>query len=277
MSLIERALGKVRRSASGPGGTATGRRPALKMPESRVAAEPHLRISTEMRDQLGLSVTDAQARQRAAEYRHIKHQVVEAIHANPGGRVVLVASALAGEGKSYTAANLARSLALEPDFTVLLIDADAVKPHLSRALQLVDRPGLMNALVDHGCDVESLVVTTDIEGLSVLPAGSASEQATEYFGSDRMRAIIEQLQSVPNRIVLIDSLPVLLTTEARALVPLASQVLLVVRAESTPQAAVRQTLKLIGENASVKIVLNAVVRTRLSKYLGYGYGYEYHY
>jgi protein-tyrosine kinase len=136
---------------------------------------------------------------------------------------------------------------------------------------------LMNALADDSIDIESLVVTTDIEGLSVLPAGSASDHATEYFASDRMRAVIDRLAAVPNRIIVIDSLPLLLTTEVRALIPLASQVLLVVRAESTPQAAVHQAVGLIGEDVNLKVVLNAVVRTPLSQYLGYGQGFDYNY
>jgi protein-tyrosine kinase len=90
-----------------------------------------------------------------------------------------------------------------------------------------------------------------------------------------MREILHTLQLVPNRIIVIDSLPLLLTTESRALLPLAAQVLLVVRAESTPQAAVRKALGLVGENVNVKIVLNAIARTRLSRFVGYEYGYDY--
>lgn len=236
---------------------------------------PQLRITGEMWERLGLIADDEFQRQRDSEYRHIKQQVVAELRSGPGNRIVLVASALAGDGKSFTTTNLARALAREPDYTVLLVDGDAVKPQISRALDMVGRPGLMNALADASCDVESLIVTTDVEGLSFLPAGSASEQATEYFGSERMRAILGKLQSVSNRIVLIDSLPILQTTEARALLPLASQVLLVVRAETTPRAAVQQALSLVDKDINVKIVLNGVVRTRLTQYLGYGYDYNY--
>ncbi|MEO8313422.1 MAG: AAA family ATPase [Pseudomonadota bacterium] len=277
MSLIERTLGKVRKSGVGRDMPVTARRAPLQPPVSRVVADPQLRVTREMRQQLGLELPDEHVHQRASEYRQIKRQVVAEIRSNPDDRVVIVTSALAGEGKSFTSANLARSLAMEPDYTVLLVDGDAVKPALSRALQITHRPGLMNALGDASCDVNSLILTTDIEGLSVLPAGSSSENATEYFGSERMRLILAALQSVPNRIVLIDSLPLLLTTEARVLMPLASQVLLVVRAESTPQAAVQQALNLIGETGNVKLVLNASVRTRLSRYFGYDYGFDYDY
>ncbi len=278
MSLIERALGKARRSpeARGAEERAAYHRPAVNQPV-RHHAEPQLRITAQMCERLGLTPSDEQGHQWASEYRHIKRQVLAGTHARPDARTVMVASALAGEGKSFISANLACSLALEPDYTVLLVDADVVKPHVSRALELTDRPGLMDALVDPQRDIESLVMTTDVDGLSVLPAGSACANAPEYLGSERMRAALEQLQSVPGRIVLLDSLPLLLTTEARALVPLVSQVLMVVRAESTAHGAVQQALDLLGPDTDVKLILNAVVRTRLTQYLGYGYGYEYDY
>jgi protein-tyrosine kinase len=277
MSLIEKALGKLKGPAQGSSGATTRmQRPSLRMPDPRSSGEPQWRITDAMRERLGLTVDDL-ANQRASEYRHIKRQIVSEIAANPQHRIVLVVSALSGEGKSFTSANLARSLAREQDYTVLLVDADVVKPQLTRELGLMDRPGLMNALVDASCDVDSLILTTDIDGLSVLPAGSASENATEHFSSERMRTVLNRLQAVPNRIVLIDALPLLLTTEARALLPLASQVLLVVRSESTPQAAIQQALGLVGEDINVKLVLNAVVRTRITKYLGYGYDFDYSY
>jgi exopolysaccharide/PEP-CTERM locus tyrosine autokinase len=281
MSLIERALDKVRNANAAeprPAAPAGPPRPPLTAPEPRVAVEPQLHLTAEIRARLGLQPATATIRhQVASEFRHIKHQMMEQLKANPTGRVLMVASALAGEGKSFTSANLARALAMEPDYTVLLVDADVVKPQLSRAMGIVERPGLLNAVADHAVDVDSLVLATDIPGLSVLPAGSASENATEYFSSQRMRQVLEQLQAVPNRIVLIDTLPLLLTTEARVLMTLASQVLLVVRAETTPRNAVEQALALISEEVDVKLVLNAVDRTRITRYLGYGYGYQYDY
>ena len=280
MSLIERALGKLRGAEALHGATSV-HRPALKMPHPRAAAEPQLRLTDDVLARLGIKMEAAQeaalGMQRSSEYRHIKHQLVAQIQAGPVGRTVLVTSALAGEGKSYTSANLARSLAMEPDFTVLLVDADVVKPALSRAMGIADRRGLMNALADDVLDVDSLILSTDIEGLAVLPAGSASQNATEYFGSDRMRKVLTQLQSVPNRIVLIDSPPLLPTTEGRALIPFASQVVLVVRAEATPQSAVRQAVTLIDKGVNLRLLLNAMPRSRLTRYLGYDYGYDYGY
>jgi MinD-like ATPase involved in chromosome partitioning or flagellar assembly len=152
-----------------------------------------------------------------------------------------------------------------------------IKPFVSQSLGIAERKGLMDALLDPVCNPEDLVLTTDIEGLSVMPAGSVSEHATEYFASGRAREVLEQLLAVPNRIIVVDTLPLLQTTEARALAPFAGQVLLVVRAESTPQAAVREALAVLGGATNVKLILNATVRTRVTRYLGHGYGYGYEY
>ena len=135
----------------------------------------------------------------------------------------------------------------------------------------------MDAASDDAVDVESLVVPTNVEGLSFLPAGRMNPNATEYFASARMQEIFRQLLAVPGRLLVVDSLPLLLTTEARALAPLAGQVLLVVRAESTPRQAVLEAVNLLGDQANVKLLLNAAVRTKALAYLGYGYGYGYNY
>ncbi len=292
MSLIERALTKAREGsdqatasagqqaatasvvresqASAPPGTA-------RAPFPRVTSTPQLTVTDSLLANAGLLAPPDQIRQVTSEYRHIKRRLLAEIQSGSVSRMILIASGLPGEGKSFSSANLALSLALEPDYTVLLIDADVIKPNLTRTFGLADKPGLMDAASDPAVDIESLVLTTNIEGLSVLPAGRMNPNATEYFASARMQVLIEQLLAVPNRLLVVDSLPLLLTTEARALAPLAGQVLLVVRAESTPQQAVLESLNLLGETANVKLVLNAAVRTKALEYFGYGYSYGYNY
>jgi protein-tyrosine kinase len=272
VSLIERALGKMRTPPAVVPVAHPARSPA---PRSESAAAPLLTITPEMREQLGLALTGGPQHQRSSEFRHIKRQLMADIRANPDQRVILVTSSMAGEGKSFTTVNLACSLALEHEHSGLLCVADAVIPCLTRTLKLNGQPGLMEALAEPARDAESLVWRTDIPGLSVMGAGGASECTTEYFASSRPRAVLDQLLRVPNRIVLIDSLPMLLTTEAPALLPVASQILMVVRAEKTAQAAAREALNLIGDRPNVKLVLNGVMRTRLASYLGYDSGFTY--
>ena len=124
--------------------------------------------------------------------------------------------------------------------------------------------------------MESVGWPTDVPGLSILPAGRGSETATELLASQRMhRKVLQRLSELdPNGLVVVDSPPLLLTSEARVLASLFGQILLVVRANSTPQQAVQQAIALIGEGPRLGLVLNQALHEPASNgYYGYGYGY----
>ena len=145
------------------------------------------------------------------------------------GQLIMTASALPEEGKTFTSFNLALSIALEKDLTVLLVDADVSKRHISRILGLESNAGLLDALKDDTLDLESLVVPTDIQGLSILPAGNRTDIATELLSSTHMENTVSRLGAHdPNRIVLLDSPPLMLTSESRALAAMVGQVVVVV-------------------------------------------------
>jgi receptor protein-tyrosine kinase len=217
----------------------------------------------------------------ARQYRRIKVPLLAAAAgktqtAVANGNVIMVASALPGEGKTFTSVNLALSFARERDLDVLLVDADVAKPHITETLGLRDEPGLMDVLASQELDVGPLVLPTDLPRLSFLPAGRASEDsATELLGSARMQAIVRRLIRLkPNRVVVFDSPPVLVTTESEIVARLVGQIVLVVRAGVTPRAAVLDALDLLGEKP-IGVVLNQVPREPSAGYYGYGYGYAY--
>ena len=289
MSLVERALEKAR--ANSPSGS-TAKEAAAPKPRRdegstiekaplfpRVAVSPQLHITEQMLESSGLRAPPKMLRQQTAEYRHIKRQLIATMGESKSDfrQIIMVTSALAGDGKTHSATNLALSLAMEPDFTVLLIDADVAKPRLSRMWGLEERPGLMDALAHHDKNPESLVLSTSIEGLSLLPAGLNHPNATELFASARMHDVVRALSRPANRIIVVDALPLLLATEARALLPFGGQVVVVVRAEVTPRAAVRQSLELIGERANVNLLLNGTEQDGFGRgrYSGYNYTYTY--
>src|SRR5688572_4666641 len=119
------------------------------------------------------------------------------------GNLIMVTSALAGEGKTFISFNLARSMAEERDHSVLLVDADVAKPHTSKLFGLPDAPGLLDVLEFPDVLLESVIVDTDTRGLSILPAGKRRSNATELLASARMERLAKQLTSAdPNRIVL---------------------------------------------------------------------------
>jgi exopolysaccharide/PEP-CTERM locus tyrosine autokinase len=185
----------------------------------------------------------------------------------------MVASAVPGEGKTFTSVNLAMSLAAERDLSVLLVDADVAKPHISSVLGLGKEPGLLDCIQNESLDVESLIVETDVERLSVLPAGPVTEAATELLASARMADIVRALgRADPNRIVVFDSPPLLLTSESRVLSTIVGQIVLVVTAGETPQQAVLGALSHIGEGKTIGLVLNQSVGDTGAQYQYPGYG-----
>jgi protein-tyrosine kinase len=214
-------------------------------------------------------------RQFADQYRRIKRPLIEkalsASSDSPEPRVIVVTSALPGDGKTFTSINLTLSVALERDISVLLIDADVAKRHISSIFKLQDQTGLVDALVDERLDPESLIVPTTTRGLSILPAGKLVAGTAELLSSNRMRHIINTLTARhPRRVLILDSPPLLVTNEGAALIKIAGQVVLVVRAGVTPRPAVQSAIALIGPEQSGGIVLNQVQESTGEEYYGYG-------
>jgi len=193
------------------------------------------------------------------------------------GNLIMITSAVPGEGKSFTAANLAMSIAMELDHTVLLVDADVARPSLPSIFDLPPSKGLLDVLIEPGLDLSQVMLRTNVEKLSILPSGLRHKHATELLASDAMAKLLEDLATrYSDRVVIFDSPPLLVTTEARALASHMGQVVLVVRAERTTQAEVRHALSLI-EGAPVKMVMLNQAADPGANGHGYGYGYGYGY
>jgi protein-tyrosine kinase len=220
----------------------------------------------------GLLPPEHQARQIARQFREIKRPLLASALGRGtarvlNGQLIMLASAVPGEGKTFTSINLALSLALERDVQVLLVDADVLKPHISRLLGVEKEPGLLEALENPGYDIESAMLPTSVRGLSVLPAGARNENATELLASERMREIASRMVKVhPNRIVLFDSPPLLLATEPHALAQVTEQIVVVVRAGMTLQREVLDALGQIPEGKHVSLVLNQSVTASTGYY-----------
>jgi Mrp family chromosome partitioning ATPase len=157
--------------------------------------------------------------------------------------------------------------------SVLLVDTDAPKAHLSRSFGVLDEPGMLNALSNNSLDVESLVLGTNISGLEILPAGKAAEgMAPELIGSTRMQQIAARLTALhPRRLVLMDSSPLLVSSEARALKQIPGQILLVARAGKTPRQALLDAIGMVEKSKLYGVVLN---EAHESGGHGYYYGYS---
>lgn len=281
MSIIESAIDKLRRTAPAAPGTAAA--PASHVsPDAAIGVAPiaphrRIRIDLNLLRAQGDMPEAGQERRFADYYREIKRPLIQkalAADARPESRLILVSSALPGEGKTFTALNLALSIARERDVSVLLVDADVPKGHLSRAFGIQDEPGLLDALADEARDVESLVLGTDLKGLELLPAGRAAESAaSELLASARMAQIAARLTARhPRRLVLFDSAPLLLSSEARALKQIPGQILIVTRAGRTPRQALLDAIALIDKTKLHGLVLNDAHVANGDGYSDY-YGY----
>ena len=227
----------------------------------------------------GFVVPDGAINGIAEDFRLIKHQLLAKIgpDTDPRSRAVLIASAQPKAGKTFCAVNLALSLAGERDIEVLLVDSDIPKPDALHQLGIEsDGPGLIDALVDHSVNPESYVIRTDVPGLSVLPAGRKTNNVPELLASDRTREVLADLVAGDRRrIVLFDSPPALMASHATVLARHVGQALVVVRADQTTEADLRETIGLLSGCGRVSLVLNgaglAVTGRKFGAYDGYGH------
>ena len=191
----------------------------------------------------------------------------------PRGNLIMVTSALPGEGKSFTAINLAMSMAMELDHTVMLVDADVARPSVMNTLGLQPAPGLLDLLLDPNIALSDVLLRTNIDNLTLLPTGLPHPRATELLASDAMVALLAEMgQRYSDRIIIFDSPPLLLTTEAPVLASQMGQIVMVVQAEKTLQSQVQQALASI-EACPIRLLVLNQARSRGKASYGYGYGY----
>jgi exopolysaccharide/PEP-CTERM locus tyrosine autokinase len=259
---------------------ASGRMRALdlsRMPSPETLAAQPLVLDRRKLAENGLWPSEEAGRRLADEFRVVKRSLAGSLHASQARgstrRVIAVASALAGEGKTFSAFNLALSLSMERDTNVLLIDGDVARPTLTRVLGVERAPGLLDLLEHHDLPVEQALYRSDIERLWFMGSGNSRMSRAELLGSPRMGALLEQLTiRVPGLMIVFDTPPLMPTVESRVLADAADVTLLVVKANETPQAAVMQALEFLGKDRPVQLMLNQRRETRLDKYYYYGYG-----
>jgi protein-tyrosine kinase len=248
--------------------------PADRLEETQSLAK-HITVDNAALRDRGYFPERQKDRQFADQYRRIKRPLIEKAMREAAtrseSRIVMVTSALPGDGKTFTSINLALSMAADRDVSVLLIDADVAKRHISAIFGLSEQPGLLDALVNEDMEAESAIVPTTTRGFSILPAGTPVAGPEELLSSYRMRTIMSTLCTrSPRRILLLDSPPLLVTNESRALLKIAGQAVLVVRADVTPRDAVQAAVGLFEPQHAGGVVLNQVVSRGAEGYYEYG-------
>ena len=283
-SIIERSMHAAPAAAPAPVAAAEAA-PARSAPRAAEAEAPAPRTGARVVEldlarmqAMGL-VTAAGGRTALVEdFRIIKRPLLKRAFAEPGqngrpGNLIMITSSLPGEGKTFCAINLAMSIAMELDHTVLLIDADVARPSVLSTLGLPAHRGLMDLLLDDKLDVADVMLRTNVDTLSIISAGSSNPRATELLASQNMNALVEEIASrYPDRIVIFDSPPLLLTSEAHVLAAHMGQIVVVVEAESTTQHAVKEALGQLEGLDNVNLIYNKTHEFPGTETYNYNYG-----
>jgi exopolysaccharide/PEP-CTERM locus tyrosine autokinase len=235
----------------------------------------------------GYVTPDADRSRVSEEYRIIKRPLLENAFGRTAslveqGNLIMVTSSLPGEGKTYSAINLAISIAMELDKTVLLVDADVGRARLHKALKIPMGPGLIDLLLESKLDVGDVMLRTNVPKLRVIPMGKYHPHANELLASNEMQRLMHELASrYEDRIIIFDSPPLLVTSEAVVLSNLVGQIVFVVEAQKSLQHTVKDALGLLDASKPVGLVLNKTRHMIGASYFGYGgyggYGYGYSY
>jgi len=226
-------------------------------------------------------VTNRSERSRInEEYRFIKRKILtnafgKTAHLLNMPNIILVSSTHANEGKTFTSINLALSIALEQDKTVLLVDADVVSPSIGMELEYDATSGLLDYLLNKVDNIGEVIYNTNISNLTILPAGSRHHLTHELLSSGRMEELMNELATrYPDRIIILDSPPLIGISETQVLSALSGQAVIVVEEQKTATSSLTKAVKLLDSDLAVGFVLNKTNSKQSSSY-GYGYGYGY--
>ncbi len=296
MSIIEKALNKLKNEDAVFNANMNGNSNVLikeslpftvdttfveinKLPNDHIDEELILNIDWKHLSELGFAAPGSSNSEAIEEYRNIKRPIVNNAFGKGSegitrANLILVTSSLPGEGKTFTAINLALSIANERDKKVLLIDADVARPSVSKVLGINESPGLIEYLDGANVSFSDIIVRTSIPGLGIIPAGKLHKYSTELLSSNKMALFVEELSNrYPDRIVIFDSPPLLAATQGEVLARLVGQVILVIEAEQTLQNVVMESVEKLAACDVVLALFNKTKKNMDINYYGYGYGY----
>lgn len=289
MHLIERAAVRLEEEAglTAPAAAAGLAEPARAPDGAAVGVEPARDwgvrksrpiIERESLERAGAVDWDGSGGRVAEEFRIVYAEVLrKSLDADDGvssprSKLVMITSALAGEGKSFTAINLAVGIARHNDYRVLLVDADRKAGSLSDLLGVAAAPGLLDLAADRHLDPAECVFASCEPNLDFLPCGRGSAEEAEALGTSSTAEVVESLaRGYPDRLVLIDAPPSLSSSRPHLFAPLVGHSVLVVAAGNTQQGDIEAALGLIHSCPSVSLLLNKVSRWQAHSFGSYAY------
>ncbi|WP_206674679.1 XrtA-associated tyrosine autokinase [Rheinheimera pleomorphica] len=304
MSIIEKAIKKQSEASHTLRETSVERAQSRKAPESvndaepiatlAVAAEPAAAVAANAgvarENKVSVNLDLQQLAQRNfvslssdrrlinEEYRVIKRKLINNAfgalsqtlkHPN----LILVSSSRPGEGKTFSAVNLALSIALEQDKTVLLVDSDVLRPSVAKTLQITHDVGLTDYLLSDKVSVSDIMLSTNVERLKIITAGRPHHLSTELLASERMEMLVNEFATrYHDRIVIFDAPPLLGVNETAVMASMCGQAVIVVEENHTKLSEIEQAVSLLPKDIATGFLINKAHRNQGK---GYGYGYYY--
>jgi protein-tyrosine kinase len=245
---------------------------------NKVVSNAKIILDLEMLAQKGFVSTDARRQMINEEYRVIKRKLLDNAfgplsRSLKNSNIIMVTSARQGEGKTFTAINLALSIALEQDKTVLLVDADVLRPNVMKTLELKNEQGLMEYLLGEKEDISEVMCRTNLDKLRIITAGKSHHLSAELLASERMFAAVEEFANrYTDRIVIVDTPPLLGINETAILANLAGQALVVTEEFKTKLVDIENAVKHLKPEMAIGFIINKTEQVNLE---GGGYGYYY--
>lgn len=285
MSTIEKALDKLGQAMSAPAETVSADKPVATIersvpePADHRTASQFIDIDLESLSKRNFVAKATERKLIYEEYRVIKRKLINNAFGplssslrNPN--LILVSSSRPGEGKTFTSVNLALSIALEQDKTVLLVDADVLRPNVSRTLEISVPRGLTDYLSSDNVDVTDIMYSTNVERLKLIAAGKPHHLSTELLASDKMAALVNEFASrYPDRIVIFDAPPLLGVNETSVLAGMCGQAVIVLEENKTKLNELEKAISMLPPDLATGFVIN---KAHYSRDKGYGYGYGYY-
>ncbi|MGC2198677.1 MAG: AAA family ATPase [Stellaceae bacterium] len=283
VGLIERAAALLQQEEPGeaaPPLTPSSEEPALS------PAGPHLVLDRGRLASFGIAIPSAARSRTVEEFRLVKRNLMTAgsqtdlMHNRQSTRVIMVTSARPGEGKTFTALNLALAFASERDVKAVLVDVDTQRPGVPRFLGIGGEKGIVDVLSGN-LELWDVLIQTDLPNFMILPAGLGGPQVPELFSSREMSTLLDEMsRRLPDYFIIIDTPPCLVSSDAAALAPSVGQIVFVVEAQSTQQAEIEVGLSMLSACPRISLLLNKSDSLAADHFGSYGYnynsGYSYH-
>ena len=279
VGLIERAAALLRQQEAAEPAPSILPRKAIGGPALR-AGGPELVLDRGRLAGFGIAIPSAARSRTVEEFRLIKRNLVGAwsqkdlMADRRASRLIMVTSARPGEGKTFTALNLALAFASERSVKALLVDVDTQHSTTPEIFGIEGNKGLVDVLAGN-LELPEVLIQTNIPNLMILPAGRGGPHVPELLSSPEMGALLDELtQRLPDHYLIIDTPPCMASSDAAALAPLVGQIVFVVEANNTQQGEIEAALSTLSTCPRISLLLNKSDSLATEHFGSYGYNYH---